>query len=146
MIRHRRTVAFLLAAVIPAAVVLSGCSLVDEVVYQQRSERFSTVTELTTDWAGSAPWVPDDADDIRIRESMNGNVVVMLVSSEAELDGGLCAEVERQSGPSYALEGAPDPYAATGAYACGDWTVIAADGGWYGWTPNDPEERTASPS
>lgn len=146
MIRHRRPLAVALVAVIPAALVLSGCSLVDEVVYQQRSDHFDTAAELTSDWSGAAPWVPDDASDIRIRESMNGNVVALLATSDAELDPTLCAEVERQSGPSYEVEGAPDAFAASDAYACGEWTVIAADGGWFGWTPNDPDEKAVSPS
>ena len=146
MIRHRRPAAFALAVVIPAALVLSGCSVVDELVYQQRSEEFATTIDFTTDWAGSAPWVPEDASDIRIRESTSGDVVAILLTSGTELDPGLCGEVERQSGPSFTIDGAPDAYRATGAWACGEWTVIAADDGWYGWTPNDPDEQAASPS
>lgn len=29
-------------------------------------------------------------------------------------------------------------------FACGDWSVMAADDGWYGWTPNSEEERSAA--
>lgn len=146
MIRHRRPLAFALAAVIPAALVLSGCSLVDEVVYQQRSEQFDTAAELVTDWSGDAPWVPDDASDVRIRESMNGEVVSLLLVSAAELDPTSCAPVTRESGPSYTIDGAPDAFAATDAFACGVWTVIPSDTGWFGWTPNDSDEQAASPS
>ena len=146
MTRHRRTTAFVLAAVIPAALVLSGCSLVDEVVYQQKSEQFDTAADLVSDWSGDAPWVPDDATDIRIRESMNGEVVSLLLASDEELDPTTCGEVTRESGPSYAIDDAPDAYGATDAYACGVWTVIASDDGWYGWTPNDRDEQAASPS
>ncbi len=146
MNRPRRSVAYALAALIPAAAVLSGCSIVDEVLYQERSAEFATAADLTTEWAGSAPWVPDDASDIRIREKTDGEVVTMLLSSGSELDGALCAETDRRSAPALAVEDAPDAFAASEVWACGDWAIIPADGGWFAWTPSHPEESAASPS
>jgi len=146
MIRHRRIAAIALVTVIPAAIVLSGCSVVDELVYQERNVQFATTDELTEGWSGYAPWVPADASDIRIREATSGATAVMLLTSASELDAALCTEVDRQSGPAYEIDGAPDAYAATRAFACGEWTVIASDDGWLAWTPNDPDEEAASPS
>jgi hypothetical protein len=146
MIRHRRTAALLLAAVIPAAMVLSGCSVVDELVYHERTAEFETASDLTMEWPGMAAWVPDDASDIRIRESTEGDVASLLLTSDSSLDTVLCAEVDRLSAPALTVEGAPDPYTIADAFACGAWTVVAADDGWYGWTPNAPDEAAHSPS
>lgn len=38
-----------------------------------------------------------------------------------------CVEVERYSAPSWVL-----------------WSVIASGDGWFGWTPNSDEERSAA--
>ncbi|WP_210098914.1 hypothetical protein [Microbacterium phyllosphaerae] len=38
----------------------------------------------------------------------------------------------------------PDPYKAKTVFACGDWSVVASDDGWFGWTPNSEEERNAA--
>ncbi|QNO36542.1 hypothetical protein H4J02_08415 [Protaetiibacter sp. SSC-01] len=146
MMKNRRPAAFALAAVIPAAVLLSGCSIVDEVLYQERSVEFASAADLTTEWAGSAPWVPDDAADIRIREKTDGEVVTILLTSDSKLDESLCAEVERRSAPAFAVEGAPDVFKADDVWACGDWAVVPSDGGWFAWTPNHPDELAASPS
>lgn len=147
MNRNRRPAAFVLAAVIPTAVLLSGCSIVDEVLYQERSAQFESAADLMTEWAGSAPWVPDDASDIRIREKTDGKVVTMLLTSgEAELDPALCAEVERRSAPVFAVDESPDAFTAETVWACGAWAVIPSDAGWFGWTPNHPDEQAASPA
>lgn len=146
MNRLRRPAAFALAAVVPAALLLSGCSLVDEVLHHERSVEFATAADLTTEWSGSAPWVPDDATDIRIREKTEGDVVTILLTSVADLDTSLCAEVERRSAPVFAVEGAPDVFKLDEVWACGDWAVVPADGGWFGWTPSHPDEQAASPS
>jgi len=146
MTRNRRPVLLSLAALIPAAAVLSGCSIVDEVLYHERSVEFETAADLTTEWAGSAPWVPGDATDIRIREKTEGDVVAILLTSSAALDDTLCAEVERRSAPVFAVEGAPDVFKTDQVWACGEWAVVASDGGWFAWTPSHPDEQAASPS
>ncbi len=147
MIRNRRPAVFALAVVVPATVLLSGCSIVDEVLYHERSVEFATAAELTTGWAGSAPWVPDDATDIRLREKTEGDVAtIILTSAETELDPAVCVGVERRSAPVFAVEEAPDVFKLDEVQACGDWAVMPAAGGWFGWTPNHPDEQAASPS
>ena len=146
MMRHRRTAAVALATVIPAAVVLSGCATIDEFVHNERSWEFAGASELATGWGGHADWVPDDAGDIRIRESTSGDVAALVLVSDSALDPALCAQVERLSGPAFEVEGTPDPFRVADAFACADWTVIATDDGWFGWTPNHPDEAAQSPS
>lgn len=141
-----RARSFALLTAIPLALVLSGCSVVDEVAHKMRSASFDTAAELTDEWTGEAAWLPTDATDIEIRESTMNDTAVILATSAATLDPELCSPVSRQSGPSYQLDGAPDVYKTTDAFACGDWTVIAAKDGWLGWTPNHPDEAKQSPT
>ncbi len=122
-----------------AAAALTGCSLVDTLNNEKVSE-FSSAAELSRDWEKSAPWVPSDATGILIRETPDAAPAVLLATSSADLDPALCVETERQSGPVFSVDGAPSPYTDR-AFACGDWTVIPTGDGWYGWTPNHPDEQ-----
>lgn len=70
------------------------------------------------------------------------DAVILLTSASDLADA--CTEVERQSAPSWTLDGAPDPYKAKTVFVCGGWSVMATDGGWYGWTPNSDGERAAA--
>lgn len=149
---HRRTtptrVLAAAAFVALAAGALSGCSVVDELLYKQRASSFQSVADAPESLLAHAAWVPKDATDIRIVESTasaDPTAVILLTSSTA-LDPAECAEIDRMSGAQYTIEGAPDPYEAKTAYACGVWTVIASEDGWFGWTPNDPDEAALSPS
>ena len=86
-----------------------------------------------------APWrhEQDFAPGIEIRES---------TINETALDPELCRAIPRQSGPAYEVDGAPNACATTEAFAGGEWTVIAAEDGWFGWTPNHRDEAKQSPA
>jgi hypothetical protein len=129
-----------------AMLALAGCSAVDEVAHKVRSQSFDTSAALASGWKGSAPWLPTDSTSIQLRQSTVADDAVLLVKSDQELKPELCAQVTRQSAPSYEIDGAPDVYAAKKVYACGGWSVIKAGDGWLGWTPNHPDERAKSPS
>ena len=141
-----RARSFALLAVLPLAVVLSGCSVIDAAAHKMRSVSFDTATEVTDEWKGEATWLPSDATDIEIRESTINDTAVMLAASDATLDPELCVVVPRQSAPVYQLDGAPNVYKADEVFACGVWTVMAAEDGWLGWTPNHPDEAKQSPT
>jgi hypothetical protein len=152
MTSHRRSFTALLVAagLVGAVVALPGCSVIDELLYHQKSMSFDSVDQLRADGDLDAAWVPADASDIRIVESTRPEAdnAAVLLTSDLALDPDLCVEVERQSAPSYSIEGAPDPYDAktVNVFACGPWSVIPAEGGWFGWTPNHPNEQAQSPS
>ncbi|GAA3214004.1 hypothetical protein [Microbacterium terregens] len=137
---------FALLIAVPLAIALSGCSVVDEVAHKMKSVSFATAAEVSDEWKGDAAWLPSDATDIMIRESTVNDTAVILATSAAALDPELCSVVPRRSQPVYELDGAPSAYDATEAYACGQWTVMAAEDGWFGWTPNHPDEATQSPT
>jgi len=142
----RKAPALTFAAVAVAAMTgLSGCALAD-FAKNERESAFATTTVLAETWGKSAPWLPEDATDITTVEATNAANAVLLAASESELDPGLCSEVDRLSGPVYDRDWTPNGYAADRVWACGDWTVIAADGGWYGWTPGHPDEKAQSPA
>ncbi len=136
-----RTSALLLLSAL-TAVSLVGCAIGDALQNEKASE-FPTAADVAERWEKSAPWLPDDATGILTREAPGADPAVLLATSSAPLDTEQCVEVERFSAPAYSVEGAPDPFVDT-VFACGDWAVIPADGGWYGWTPNHPDEKAAS--
>lgn len=134
------------AAAASVLIALAGCSVVEELAYKQRDLSYDTAAELTSDWDGTAAWVPDDATGVRIVESSGeDDTAVLILTSAEELDEAVCAPIDRQSGPAYDPGDAPDPYAMSDAWSCGVWTVVATDDGWYGWTPNHPDEEAQSP-
>ncbi len=134
------------AAVCVAGVALSGCAVIDELAYHQRSSSYEDLAAASESSPAHAEWVPDDARSIRITESTQpdaANAVILLTSSSA-LEPEVCTEVDRQSAPSYTLDGAPDVYKADTVFACGEWSVVPAEDGWLGWTPNHPDEQAQS--
>lgn len=143
---HQTRILAALAAAASLSVVLSGCSLVDELAHKMRSVSYDTAAELADEWEGDAPWLPADATGIRIQESTMNDTAVILASSSAELDTALCAVVPRRSAPAYQMEGAPNAYKADTVFACGVWAVVASDDGWFGWNPSHPEEQKQSPA
>lgn len=126
---------------LPAVAALTGCSVLDDLAYKQRSIQFDDAASASADWGRDAPWVPGDATDIRIVESTNADDAVLLADSASGLDPALCSAVARQSGPAYEIEGAPDAYSAADVMVCGEWAVIPSESGWYAWTPLAPGER-----
>ncbi len=124
---------------------LSGCSAYDSLVHKQATSTFEDVAAFEDAAPVDADWLPNDATDITARTSTledAAEAVILVGSGSALADG--CTEVERYSAPAWVLDTAPDPYAATTVFACGDWSVMAADEGWFGWTPNSEQERSAA--
>ena len=129
------------AAAIAGAIALSGCSAVDEIAYKQRSLEFVDQSALAADGTRKIAWVPSDGTGIKIVESTVASDAALLVTSSSDLDQTMCLPHARLSAPSYTMEGAPDVYAISDAFVCGDWTVVPTEDGWYGWTPNSESER-----
>lgn len=123
---------------------LSGCALIDAAQNEQGFE-FDTTASMAENWDKTADWVPGDATDIRTWGAIDGDTAILRATTDESLDPALCVAVERQSGPVYDRDWSVDPYL-TDAWACGDWTVIATDDGWYGWTPGHPDEKLQSPT
>ncbi|WP_217176984.1 hypothetical protein [Streptomyces sp. AC495_CC817] len=135
------------AVLLPAALLATGCSsLVDRVLYKEIELSFDDRDALVKGWDQEAPWVPADASHITGTASVDGTNAAVLLRSDADLDPELCAETSRRSAPVYALTDAPAVYEMDTVFACGDWSVVATDDGWLGWTPNHPEEAAASPA
>ncbi|MFS0866190.1 hypothetical protein AB3M83_02495 [Microbacterium sp. 179-B 1A2 NHS] len=143
-----RTRTALAAAPLAAALLLplAGCSAVGDLLQQEASHTFATRADLDRQWGKDARWLPTDATAITTHESTAGDPASLTAASEATLDPARCAEVDRQSAPVFTLEGTPDVYKVDQVFACGDWAVIATDDGWYGWTPNHPDEQAQSPA
>ena len=141
---NRRRSAALLALTLTAATALTGCAAVDGLLHKEKTGEYADVTAFE-EWDGTAPWVPSDATEIRTHESTDGDVAVVLLDSDEELDPALCAEVDRQSAPAFSIDGGPNVFKTDRVFACGDWTVAASDAGWYGWTPGHPDEKEQSP-
>lgn len=124
---------------------LAGCSAYDSIVHKQATSTFDDVEAFDDGAEVDAGWIPTDATDITVRTSTLENAadaVILLSSASALADD--CTEVERLSAPAWVLDDAPDPYTAKTVFACGDWSVMSTDSGWFGWTPNSDEERSAA--
>lgn len=139
------------AAALPAVILLLlmplvGCAAVVDALRGEAAGEFATRDDLVADWDKDAPWLPADATAIVTHESTEGAPASLRAVSSAALNPALCVEVERESAPTFALAGTPDVYKIDRVHACGDWSVVATDDGWYGWTPNDPDERVQSPA
>ncbi|RUQ98270.1 hypothetical protein [Labedella endophytica] len=142
---RRTTLSLTLATTAVAALALSGCSL-QQTLQKESSGTYADSAALSAEWDKTAPWLPADATDISVHESTEGDPASLLATSDTDLDLSKCAEVDRQSAPTFAIDGAPDAYKIDTVFACGDWAVAPTDDGWYGWTPNHPDEKAASPA
>lgn len=133
------------ALIVAGALTLTGCSVYDGVVHKQATSTFEGVAAFDNGAEVDAGWIPADATEITVRTSTieKASDAVILLASDSALDDD-CAEVERYSAPTWTLDEAPDPYTAKTVFACGEWSVMATDTGWYGWTPNAGEERSAA--
>jgi len=124
---------------------LSGCALIDA-AQNEHGDDFGTTASLAENWDKTAEWIPGDATDIRTWSAITGDTAILRATTDETLDPALCVTVDRQSGPVYDRDWSVDPYAVSEAWACGDWTVIPTDDGWYGWTPSHPDEKLQSPT
>lgn len=139
---HRTLVASLLLVL--AAVPLAGCSTVSDVLHHEASYEFDSTAALAAGWNGSAPWVPSDSSDIRIRESAAGSPSMIRLASAAVLSSS-CVQQKRLSAPAFDVSWAPNAYVEN-VWVCGDWDVIPTNDGYFGWTPIAPGESPAPTS
>ena len=117
---------------------LSGCAAVDDMLHKQETATFADKAAFDAGTKTSADWLPADSTDITERRtSDDSGVAVILLTSKSKLPD-TCKDAERRSAPTLNIDGAPDIYDPknTAAHVCGDWTVMKASDGWYGWTPN----------
>ncbi|MCM3778095.1 hypothetical protein [Microbacterium hydrocarbonoxydans] len=133
------------ALIAAGLLALTGCSAYDSLVHKYATTAFDDRSAFEADAEVDASWIPTDATGITVRTSTLEDAAdaVILLTSDSPLSDD-CREVDRYSAPSWVLDGAPDPYEAETVFACDDWSVIAGDGVWFGWTPNSPEERGAT--
>ncbi|WP_165069606.1 hypothetical protein [Marisediminicola senii] len=144
--KTNRTVLVGLALTLPAALLLTGCSVVEEAVSNQASSEYPDASALRSQWDGDAAWVPSDSTSLQVAQSKSTTDATILLTSDLDLDPDLCAEIPRQSAPTVSMDDAPDAYAMDTVFACGSWTVGATSSGWLGWTPGHPDESAQSPS
>ncbi len=134
------------ALALVAALSLTGCSAIDDLVHKQSTSTFDDTGAFRDDAGVDADWVPDDATAITVRTSTvekAKDAVILLTSATTTLPGD-CVEASRTSAPSWTLDDAPSAYEADDVFVCGDWSVIPAEDGWYGWTPNSDDEKAAA--
>lgn len=127
---------------------LTGCSAVADLIHSEQTWDFDDQKSFAEEWprAAGAEWVPDDAELIQVRESLNGEVGIIGLTSSATLDEVKCVETERLSGPSFTDDWAPEKVYVDTIFACGDWAVMKTDDGWFGWTPSAPGEQEVAPA
>lgn len=145
MQRFRRTIGLVTLSIL-AGVSLAGCSLVDELAHKKTSESYDSASAFEEASDVEAAWIPADATQIVIARSTSADDVSILLRSSSELDAEACVEVARSSAPSYYIKDSPDVYDHDEVFACGAWSIVRADTGWFGWTPNHPDERRAAAS
>jgi hypothetical protein len=140
-----------LALLAVAALSLTGCSAVTDLLYKESESTFDDAVELDTDWAkaDTVDWLPTDALEISIRVSTQGDPAVMRFSSDDGLSDDQCAETARRSIPVFVDDWTPDDdeiVKLTTVWACGDWAVAEIEGYYFGWTPSAPDEQAAAPT
>jgi hypothetical protein len=144
--KNNRSVLVGLALTVPAVILLTGCSALDDTFSRQASSEYPDASALRSDWEGDAPWVPSDATLLQLTQSTDAVDATILLTSDLDLNPDLCAEVPRQSAPTISVDDAPDVFAMETVFACGSWTVGATPSGWLGWTPGHPDEFAQSPA
>jgi hypothetical protein len=135
----------LLALGLLTAFALTGCTAIGEQLHNEASHTFDSAEDIAGNWGNTAPWLPADATDIRTHESTTGNPAILRATTSAKLDPAKCAEIDRQSAPTFEQAWSPKSVYVDKVWVCGDWAVIPTDNGWFGWTPVDPDEKALSP-
>ena len=130
---------------VTVALAASGCSVIDAVVYKQKSAEYADAAAFEADEDLDVPWLPADSSAIRVTQSTQAEDATVAVISAEALDEGLCTEVPRQSAPAYVVDDEVDVYGLDTVFACGAWSVAETPSGWLGWTPNHPDEAAQSP-
>lgn len=107
------------------------------------STTFATKADLTREWDKSAPWLPGDGNGIRVKEvkryGPHWDPAILRANSHRPLNPARCAKASRLSSPVLTAPWSPSTHLAK-VWVCGDWDVIHTPEGWFGWTPNSPQE------
>lgn len=136
--------ALALAALVP--LLLTGCS-VEDALQKRTSGTADSPAALEMAWrtpASQPDWVPADATGIRFVAATGGSAdaspaSVRVVTASALPDS--CTSIPRRSLESFGEDWAPSSFPDT-VSRCGNWAVMKVHGGWFGWTPLAPAERT----
>jgi hypothetical protein len=111
------------------------------------STTFASKAELVKSWDKSAPWLPDDATHIQIKEvkqyGPKVDPAILRATSHDALNPTLCAKTSRRTSPAFTASWSANTDVAT-VYVCGTWDVTPTANGWFGWTKNSPQERAAA--
>jgi hypothetical protein len=141
---HRVLTALAVAALIPLA--LAGCGITDS-LHGQTSGTAASVAALQHAWrtpASEPDWVPADATGIHYVAATGGGADVSPAAVRVTTASPLpkaCTEIERRSLDSFGEAWAPTSFPGR-VQRCGNWAVMKVRGGWFGWTPLAPSERT----
>jgi hypothetical protein len=137
------------SALVVAALVtlaLAGCSM-PSLGGARTSGTAHSVRALELGWrtAASQPeWVPADATDIRFSATTSGPAdetpAVVRVTTASPLPR-TCAASARASSVTLHERWAPTTVPDR-VERCGNWAVVQVEGGWYGWTPFQPVQRS----
>jgi hypothetical protein len=122
---------------------LSGCTQISDALHHESTVSFSSTKSLDQNWNRKASWVPSGGTHILIHEASSAPSAILAVRSKKSLNTSECKKSVRRSGPVFSQPWAPKNAFVQNAYICGDWDVIATKSGWFGWTPNSPDERAA---
>lgn len=111
------------------------------------STSYATKADLTHHWDKSAPWLPNDATDIQVKEieryGPGWDPAILRAVTQSTLNPALCAETNRLSSPVLTAPWSPNT-SVSKVYVCGNWDVIPIPNGWFAWTLNSPQEQTAA--
>lgn len=111
------------------------------------STTYASKAELVKNWDKAAPWLPNDATDIQVKEvkqyGPEFDPAILRAISSSALNPALCAETRRLTSPAFTASWSPDTNVSK-VYVCGAWDVIPTSDGWFGWTKNSPQEQAAA--
>jgi hypothetical protein len=141
----------LFAAACCAVVIALGAALdlsgVFRFGHHLSTTTYATRSELIKEWDKSAPWLPNDATGIQIKEvkeyGPTFDPAILRSTSHSSLNPALCVQASRLSSPAFTAPWSPGTNVPK-VFVCGDWDVIPTEDGWFGWTKNSQRERAAA--
>jgi len=123
-----------LLAVTAAALVvatLGGCGSLS--IYNRHEEYFDTYAEAQDGWVGGSipAWIPTDSTAVRSITTTDGDKRIVRVKTKSEPVGSCTTEPSPDTTPL--PSGWTPQVFPSEVTVCGDYSIIAADGGWFGW-------------
>lgn len=136
------------ALLVAVTATLSGCTAIMQQLQQVHEESFADYAAAESGWVGVAlpEWVPADATELRNLATDDESNSVIRVTSGEPLAGD-CVTSQRRTLPFETTDWAPElsPFPKT-VQACGDYEVVAVDGGWLGWfAATEPGQTPGGP-